>query len=287
MTIVITLVVLRPGVILARGPATIAVMPMTDTGNDPRAAQMAAEVGGDLADGLAKIENIRILVPGAKTPADFVVSGELQKSEQAWTVRSRMTETATGEVKWTASYSVSITDDMDLQLQQSRLAAGVGHALALRINELMNADTRSTVTTGNAIAGRGKVAIEQATAHINQTSPERFQAAQAMFIRRRYSDRPPRYEYVLTQKARDFFPVLVALFAWGNKHLAPKGEAIVLASREDIRPLDPVIVDAIDMRCAISTRHWPTFPQSAARLPPVRRFVAMGRQSSPPLVAWP
>jgi DNA-binding HxlR family transcriptional regulator len=69
-----------------------------------------------------------------------------------------------------------------------------------------------------------------------------------MFIRRRYSDRPPRYEYVLTQKARDFFPVLVALFAWGNKHLAPKGEAIVLASREDIRPLDPVIVDAIDMR---------------------------------------
>jgi DNA-binding HxlR family transcriptional regulator len=69
-----------------------------------------------------------------------------------------------------------------------------------------------------------------------------------MFIRRRYSDRPPRYEYVLTPKARDFFPVLVALFAWGNKHLAPKGEAIVLASRADIRPLDPVIVDAIDMR---------------------------------------
>src|SRR5207342_154632 len=53
----------------------------------------------------------------------------------------------------------------------------------LRINELMNADTRSTVTTGNAIAGRGKVAIEQATAHINQTTPERFQAAQAMLER--------------------------------------------------------------------------------------------------------
>ena len=183
LTIAITLVVLRPGVILARGPATIAVMPMTDTGNDPLAAQTAAEVGGYLADGLAKIENIRILVPGAKTPADFVVSGELQKSEQAWTVRSRMSETATGEVKWTASYSVSITDDMDVALQQSRLAAGVGHALALRINELMNADTRSTVTTGNALAGRGKVAIEQATAHINQTTPERFQAAQAMLER--------------------------------------------------------------------------------------------------------
>lgn len=69
-----------------------------------------------------------------------------------------------------------------------------------------------------------------------------------MFVRRRYSERPPRYEYVLTQKARDFFPVVVALLAWGNKHLAPKGESIVLANRDDIRPLDPVVVDAADMQ---------------------------------------
>ena len=57
-------------------------------------------------------------------------------------------------------------------MQQSRLAAGVGHALALRINELLNGDMRS--------AAKNKVVIEQATAHINQTSPERFQVAQAM-----------------------------------------------------------------------------------------------------------
>jgi DNA-binding winged helix-turn-helix (wHTH) protein/Flp pilus assembly protein TadD len=164
---------LRPGLIFARGPTTITVMPIADASNDPLAAQMAANVSGRLADGLAKIENIRVLVPEAAAPqADFVVKGELQKSEQAWTVRARMTGTATGEVKWTASYSVSITDDIDLPLQQSRLAAGVGHALALRINELLNADPRS--------AAKNKVVIEQATAHINQTSPERFQAAQAM-----------------------------------------------------------------------------------------------------------
>jgi DNA-binding winged helix-turn-helix (wHTH) protein/tetratricopeptide (TPR) repeat protein/TolB-like protein len=171
----IAVMMLRPGLIFARGPATIAVMPMTEASNDPLAAQMAADVSGRLADGLAKIENIRVLVPEAKTPADFVVSGELQRSEQAWTIRARMTGTATGEIKWTASYSVNITDDMDLPLQQSRLAAGVGHALALRINELLNADPRPTATTGT-----GKVAIEQATAHINHTTPERFQAAQAI-----------------------------------------------------------------------------------------------------------
>ena len=71
--------------------------------------------------------------------------------------------------------------------------------------------------------------------------------AAGMFSRRRYSDRPPRYEYVLTPKGRDFFPVLVALFSWGNRHLAPKGEAILLANRGDRRPLDPVMVDALDM----------------------------------------
>jgi hypothetical protein len=69
-----------------------------------------------------------------------------------------------------------------------------------------------------------------------------------MFARRRYQERPPRYEYVLTDKARDFFPVIAALLAWGNKHLAPKGESILLANRDDRRPLDPVLVDAADMQ---------------------------------------
>ena len=73
-----------------------------------------------------------------------------------------------------------------------------------------------------------------------------------LFLRSRYNDRPPRYEYLLTQKGRDFFPVLVALFAWGNKHLAPTGESIVLANRQDVRPLEPVIVDAADMHLITS-----------------------------------
>ncbi|MFK4489046.1 winged helix-turn-helix transcriptional regulator [Bradyrhizobium sp. USDA 336] len=69
-----------------------------------------------------------------------------------------------------------------------------------------------------------------------------------MFVRRRYQERPPRYEYVLTDKARDFFPVIATLLAWGNKHLAPKGRSILLASRDDVRPLEPLLVDAADKR---------------------------------------
>jgi len=36
---------------------------------------------------------------------------------------------------------------------------------------------------------------------------------------RLYSDRPPRREYVLTQKGRDLMPVLLALKEWGDRHV--------------------------------------------------------------------
>jgi DNA-binding HxlR family transcriptional regulator len=36
---------------------------------------------------------------------------------------------------------------------------------------------------------------------------------------RLYSERPPRREYVLTQKGRDLAPVLLTLKAWGDRHV--------------------------------------------------------------------
>ncbi len=39
--------------------------------------------------------------------------------------------------------------------------------------------------------------------------------------RRQYSDRPPRFDYVATEAARDFLPVLDALYAWGDKWAPP------------------------------------------------------------------
>jgi DNA-binding HxlR family transcriptional regulator len=45
-----------------------------------------------------------------------------------------------------------------------------------------------------------------------------------VFEKRRYNERPPRYEYRLTSKGRDLYPVLMTLTAWGDKH-AYAGEA--------------------------------------------------------------
>jgi DNA-binding HxlR family transcriptional regulator len=67
--------------------------------------------------------------------------------------------------------------------------------------------------------------------------------ATGVLERRRYSQRPPRYEYVLTEKGRDFRPVLIAMAAWGNRHFAPEGASVVLVDRKTRRTVDPVLVD--------------------------------------------
>lgn len=39
----------------------------------------------------------------------------------------------------------------------------------------------------------------------------------------RYSEHPPRYEYELTPKGRDLWPLLTAMRQWGDKYAAPDG----------------------------------------------------------------
>lgn len=62
--------------------------------------------------------------------------------------------------------------------------------------------------------------------------------------RRLYSERPERYEYVLTPRGRDFRPVLWALLAWGNKHFSPEGEVILVVDAQTGERADPVLIDS-------------------------------------------
>ena len=61
--------------------------------------------------------------------------------------------------------------------------------------------------------------------------------------RRRYNERPPRDEYLLTERGRDFQPVLYALLAWGNKHFATEGASVLLADSKTGAIPNPVLVD--------------------------------------------
>jgi len=66
--------------------------------------------------------------------------------------------------------------------------------------------------------------------------------------RQRYSDKPPRYEYVLTDLGRDFRPVLASLLAWGNKHFAPEGASVLLVDSETGATAEPMVVDRVSGR---------------------------------------
>src|SRR5262249_20091495 len=65
-----------------------------------------------------------------------------------------------------------------------------------------------------------------------------------LFERRSYSQRPTRYEYLLTTKGRDFYPVAIALFAWGNRHLPADQVAMKLGDRATGRVRRVILVDA-------------------------------------------
>lgn len=90
--------------------------------------------------------------------------------------------------------------------------------------------------------------------------------------RRLYNEHPPRYEYVLTRMGRDFRPVLVSLMAWANKHLAPEGQALVLADARTGKLADPQIVDRVSGR--LLTEKDFVFRPGTAATPEIRRRYA-------------
>jgi DNA-binding HxlR family transcriptional regulator len=63
--------------------------------------------------------------------------------------------------------------------------------------------------------------------NVLQTRLERLLDAEIL-ERVPYQERPPRYEYKLTAKGRDLWPVVVALLKWGDRHAAPEGPPVVL-----------------------------------------------------------
>ena len=47
-----------------------------------------------------------------------------------------------------------------------------------------------------------------------------------------YSEHPPRFDYRLTDKGRDLWPVVTTMRQWGDKHAAPNGQPLQLIHKE-------------------------------------------------------
>jgi DNA-binding HxlR family transcriptional regulator len=98
--------------------------------------------------------------------------------------------------------------------------------------------------------------------------------------RRRYSERPPRDEYVLTARGRDFQPVLVTLMAWGNRHFAPEGASVLLVNAETGAAVDPILVDPATGR-PIRKPDYAFAAGPAAPARTRRRYAAAAREAPP------
>jgi DNA-binding HxlR family transcriptional regulator len=99
-----------------------------------------------------------------------------------------------------------------------------------------------------------------------------------MLERRLYCERPPRYEYILTERGRDFRPVLIALQSWGNKHFAPEGLSVMLVDAFTGAPAEPILVDRLTGKPITETTHRNAAgPAASGR---VKKRLAMRKTSS-------
>ena len=65
---------------------------------------------------------------------------------------------------------------------------------------------------------------------------------EGLLERHRYQERPERFEYRLTAKGRELYPVLVTLMQWGDRHTAPGGAPVLLRHRSCGHLSDPTLV---------------------------------------------
>ncbi|MDO6415673.1 helix-turn-helix domain-containing protein [Sphingomonas sp. BIUV-7] len=96
-------------------------------------------------------------------------------------------------------------------------------------------------------AGFGLTRFDQFRSHLGiapniLTRRLRALTEAGLLEKRRYSERPPRDEYVLTQAGRDFLPVLLVIGEWGRAHHG-EGGTTYSVDAETGRRLEPVVVD--------------------------------------------
>ena|SRR5476649_1571673 len=58
-----------------------------------------------------------------------------------------------------------------------------------------------------------------------------------------YCQKPPRHEYILTATGRDFYPVMAAFVAWGNRHFAGESRSTEIVDTTTGRPVRLGLVD--------------------------------------------
>ena len=90
---------------------------------------------------------------------------------------------------------------------------------------------------------------------------------EGILVRAEYGQRPPRFEYRLTEKGRDVYPILAAMAAWGDRWLTgPEGTPLVLHHSACDHDMHAVVVcsqceEPLDVR-EVRAKAGPGYPSS-------------------------
>ncbi|WP_036499445.1 MULTISPECIES: winged helix-turn-helix transcriptional regulator [Nocardia] len=88
-----------------------------------------------------------------------------------------------------------------------------------------------------------------------------------------YQDRPVRYEYRLTDKGRDFFPVLTAMMRWGDRWLAPEAGPPVVVHHDTCG--HDTHAEVVCAQCGEPLRHGDVSARLGPGFPPQHRDSAV------------
>jgi len=128
---------------------------------------------------------------------------------------------------------------------QRKSFAEVECTIARSIEEV--GDGWSLMILRNALLGTKRFQDFEQELHAPPTTlARRLQSLteRGFFARREYESHPRREEYELTEKGREFLPVLLSLAAWGGRWLSPGGAPLELIDAQTGTLVDPLLVDA-------------------------------------------
>ena len=86
---------------------------------------------------------------------------------------------------------------------------------------MVDADRAGRLSWASPASTSSKSASGSPATSLNQRLDRLVEAG--VLVKVPYSEHPPRYDYRLTDKGRDLWPVLTAMRQWGDKYAAPDG----------------------------------------------------------------
>lgn len=144
--------------------------------DDPASVALSRDITAHLVSGFSRIDGIDLIAQAegheGAARATYHVHMDLQKSPRSWSLQARLVTADGQEIRMVAEAEAD-AGEPDAHRIQSRLAAGIGYALASRLNSLAEAG-------GERSTDAGDVAVQQAIASINQTTRERFAIARSI-----------------------------------------------------------------------------------------------------------